>query len=225
LQSYDEAHKGSTVHVGEHLFRVFSRDGVWHAEGNVDGKRHRFSASTRDGVLGTAMRAVQHAYPKFRELSDDEALHVARLAQSGDEPSAFGQYFLSRIGPHVATMEDPMTELLSNPKYRALCDEAAFFVWAARNDNYVTNAEFERMVAHVAESKPLNGRLITSVWIQYLDEKQNRLLNPKPEEPAETEPDPREINAELNELDDGSIDHLMRATQRQYAREVRAGSR
>jgi hypothetical protein len=48
LQSYDEAHAGRTVHVGEHLFRVFARGETWHAEGNVDGRRHRFTAPTRD---------------------------------------------------------------------------------------------------------------------------------------------------------------------------------
>ena len=166
----------STVHAGNYEFRVFFRDGVWNADGTVDGKRHRYTANGRDELLGKLMAIAQStATPKetFRELTEAEELHITRLAQSGDESTAFGQFFLSRIGPHVGEMEDPY-QIFNDPKYRSICDEAAYFIWAAQTNSYIPDPEFEERLARVAESKPLSGKLIGHVWIQYLDEKQSR---------------------------------------------------
>jgi hypothetical protein len=222
-QQLEPAVPESTVHVCGHPFRVFMRNGKWMAHATIEGERHRYSGPTRDDVLATAMHAVNEAHPQFRELSDDEALHVARLAQSGDEPSAFGQYFLSRVGPRVATMDDPMRELLSNAKYRALCDEAAFFIWAARNDNYTPDAEFEQMVSRVAESKPLNGRLLGSLWIRYLDERQNQNTSTNPGVKEPDTPSPAEIQNAIDGASDSEIEKMLFETKKEYAREVRAG--
>ena len=37
----------TTVHANGHEFRVFYRDGAWHADGEIDGARHRYSAPDR----------------------------------------------------------------------------------------------------------------------------------------------------------------------------------
>jgi hypothetical protein len=116
----------STVHVGSSEFHVFHKDGSWRAKGIVDSQLHRFSASNHDALMSKLVEFAK--CETIRDLTPDEELHVTRLAQAGDEAAAFGQYFLSRIGPQVATMEDPLSELLSNPKYRSVCDQAAYFV-------------------------------------------------------------------------------------------------
>jgi len=214
----------STVHVGKHEFRVFFSDGVWNADGSVDGKRHRCAANSRDELLSKLMPIVKSTATRrdtFRELTEAEELHIARLAQSGDESSAFGQYFLSRIGPHVAEMEDPY-EVINSPKYRSICDEAAYFIWAARTDSYIPDPDFEARLARVAESKPLSGKLITHVWIQYLDEQQgrdrqalfNRLSSPEQETQAL---DPRDVQESLEDASDETIQKLYKGTVREIA--------
>ena len=107
-------------------------------------------------------------------------------------------------------MEDPLSELLSNPKYRNVCDDAAYFIWAARNDNYLPTPEFEGMLARVAETKPLNARVISSVYVQFLDERQNR--NPEPQ------PDAEET---LDDLDDEAINKTYWSTLKHAARSGR----
>jgi hypothetical protein len=198
----------STVHVGDEPFQVYFKDGLWRGKGAFNGELHQFTGKDRDAVLGKIMALAERE--TIRDLTPDEELHITRLAQSGDEATAFGQYFLSRIGPQVATMEDPLTELLSNPKYRSVCDEAAYFIWAARNDNYVPDAKFEEMLARVAETKPLNARLITSVYVQYLDERQTRSPEPQPE--------PNELQQSLEDLDDEAIQRLYWTTAKHVAR-------
>ena len=165
----------------------------------------------------------------IRELTPDEELHIQRLAQAGDESAAFGQYFLSRIGPQVGNMEDPLTELLSDPKYRGACDEAAFFVWAAQTDAYIPDPEFEERVARVAESKPLSGRLITSIWIEHLDKKQKKdrtaLLGQLQAPDEEKVADPHAIVRALEDSSDDDIERLMRGTTREHAKQIRAERR
>jgi hypothetical protein len=224
LKKFDEGHSGTVVHANGIPFQVIERGGRWHAKGIVDGQMHRFVADTREELFPKLTRvAFENA---IRELTPDEELHIHRLAQSGDESAAFGQYFLSRIGPQVASMDDPLTELLSDPKYRNVCDEAAFFIWAAQTDAYVPDPEFEERVARVAESKPLSGRLITSIWIEHLDARQKKdrsallgqLQVPEPEVA-----DPQAIRRSLEDASDGDIERIMRDTTRHYAKEVRAG--
>jgi hypothetical protein len=53
------------------------------------------------------------------------------------------------------------------------------------------------MLARIAETKPLNARVITSVYVQYLDERQTH--NP------EAAPDPNELPQSLEDLDDEAI--------------------
>lgn len=225
LKKYDEQHgAGAVVYANNIPFSISQKAGRWHAKGTTpDGQLHRFTADSRDELFPKITAAVREN--TVRALTPDEELHIQRLAQSGDESAAFGQYFLSRIGPQVASMEDPLTELLSDPKYRTVCDEAAFFVWTAQTDTYVPDAAFEEMVFRAAKSKPLSGRLITSIWIQYLDEKQRQdrsALLSQLGEPAVPAPPTTE---QLNNLDDASVERLMADTKKQYVREVRAGVR
>jgi hypothetical protein len=220
----------SVVHVGEHKFRVFYRDSVWNADGTIAGTRYRYTAPDKDKLMGKLMQLARATTPRrgaFPELTEGERLHVARLAQSGDESAAFGQYFLSRIGSEVASMEDPLTELLSDPQYLNVCNEAAFFIWAAQNDSYIPDPEFEDTVARVAESKPLSGRLITSIWIEHLDARQKKdrsALLGQLQAPDEAEvADPSAIQRGLEDSSDAEIERLMRGTTREYAKQVRAG--
>jgi hypothetical protein len=198
------------VHVGDAQFRVYYKHGSWRGKGVFNGELHRFTGNDRDAVIGKIMALAKRE--TIRELTPDEELHITRLAQAGDEAAAFGQYFLSRIGPQVATMEDPLSELLSNPKYRSVCDQAAYFVWAACNDNYVPDAKFEEMLGRVAETKPLNARVITSVYLQYLDERQNRSPEPQPE--------PNELQS-LEDADDETINKTYWDTLKHVARSGR----
>jgi len=226
LKKFDEGHTGTVVHANGIPFQVIERGGRWHAKGVVHGQVHRFVTDTRDQLFPKMSKvAFENA---IRELAPDEELHIQRLAQAGDESAAFGQYFLSRIGPQVGNMDDPLTELLSDPKYRGVCDEAAFFVWAAQTDAYIPDPEFEERVARVAKSKPLSGRLITSIWIEHLDARQkkdrNALLG-QLQTPDEEVADPRAIQLDLEDASDADIERLMRGTTHQYAKEVRAGLR
>jgi hypothetical protein len=137
--------------------------------------------------------------------------------------------YYAKNGPHVASMADPLTELLSDPKYRNVCDEAAFFVWAARTDSYIPDPQFVERVARVAESKPLSGRLTSSIWIEQFEPKQKKdrsaLLGqlPAPDEPEVAHP--QAIQRDLEDASDGDIQRIMRGTTRQYAKDVRAGRR
>jgi hypothetical protein len=93
---------------------------------------------------------------------------------------------------------------------------------AARTDSYIPDAEFEERLARVAESKPLSGKLITHVWIQYLDEKQGRerqaLFNrlSSPEQEAEA-PDPRDVAEGIEGMTDEQVNKLYANTVREVA--------
>jgi hypothetical protein len=226
LKKFDEAHTGTLVHANGIPFQVIERGGRWHAKGIVDAQVHRFVADTRDELFPKLTRVAFEN--SIRALTQDEELHIHRLAQSGDESAAFGQYFLNRIGPQVASMEDPLTELLSDPKYRDVCDEAAFFIWAAQTDAYIPDPEFEERVARVAESKPLSGRLITSIWIEHLDGRQKKdraVLLGQLQAPEPEVADPTAIQSVLEDASDADIEKMMTATKREYTKQVRAGVR
>src|SRR5438477_1092800 len=47
-QQVSEGEGSSVVHVGDSEFRVFFRDGEWHADGEANGKRHRYSAADKN---------------------------------------------------------------------------------------------------------------------------------------------------------------------------------
>jgi hypothetical protein len=112
--------------------------------------------------------------------------------------------------------------LLSDPKYRRVCDEAAFFIWAAQTDAYLPDSEFEDKVARVAVSKPLSGRVITSIWIEHLDEKQKKdrsaLLGQMqaPDDPEVA--DPRAIAEGLEDMTDSQIDTQYKSVATAFAR-------
>src|SRR5260370_20020654 len=86
--------QGSTVvHVGDNEFRVFFKEGQWHADGEVGGKRHRYSAADKNALYSKLVKLAARR-DTIRELTEPELLAVATIAATGNRPAAIDQYLL-----------------------------------------------------------------------------------------------------------------------------------
>jgi len=226
LKKYDEGHTGSIVRANGIPFRVIEREGKWHAKGTTpDGVVHRFTASSRDALFPKITDAVRENTVTVRELSDAELLQVIRYVQAGDTQMALSQYLW--LATNKKEIETPF-EILDDPRYRELCDQAVLFVWQHARTDYSPSPEREKYMDEYVARRPLSLPLLDSAWkaCQQAEKDYTRsALLGQLDDQAETMSEPREVAAQINELDDESVDQLMAATRREYAREVRASRR
>jgi hypothetical protein len=90
-----------------------------------------FNALTAEGLLEVPMGTA-------RQLSAAERLRVTRLAQAGRVDEAIGAYMRAALDD-----EEPGMELVNDPAYREVCDDAVRYVFAAVTNDYVPSAERE----------------------------------------------------------------------------------
>jgi hypothetical protein len=227
LRQFDEQHgSGTTVHANGIPFQVYQRGGKWRATGTTpDGTLHRFTAESRDGLFPKIMRATK-PQNSFNELTEEQKLQVVRLAQSGDRLTAIGTYLRFAIGDARAAQYDGPIEMLSDPALTPAMDAACDFCWFHSNPHATDDPAWHEYKKRILAGRPATFALLDAIWLRYQDHMENSAEpDQQTEEPAEAEPNPREIVAGLNDLDDSEVEQLMASTKRQYAREVLAGQR
>jgi hypothetical protein len=207
----------TTVHANGNEFRVFFRNNAWHADGEVDGTRRRFSASDRDALLSRLGKVTNpRAKAPYRELNEQEQLEIARYVQGNDIQAALGQYlFFATDKREFATPY----QILDDPRYRGLTDRAVAFIWHHARTDYSPTPEREQYIKAYAANRPLSIPLLNAAWEARRQEEKAGLREIKErEEPEEYDPE------ELNDLDDGEINKLMHQTRLQSARASRSSS-
>jgi hypothetical protein len=220
LRKFDEQQgDGTTVYANEIRFKIYQRDGRWHAKGKTpDGTVHRFSSDTRDSLFPKISQAVREN--TVRALTDAERLQVVRIAQSGDTQGAIVRYLRYAIGDERGANYADHTEMLGDPALAEVFDDAAVLTWFAARPNVSDSQEWSSFLDNYAGNRPLSHGLLDGAWTAF--EKQQRtsaLFAPVRE--TEKPPTARQID----DLDDASVDRLMVDTKKQFAREVRAGVR
>jgi hypothetical protein len=103
-----------------------------------------------------------------RELTESELLRVARLTQSGGTAEACELYVALRLNGKDCWSEQ---EILHDPKYRQLLDDAAITIWRYSRPDYVFSEEFEELLARAAEMRPLTVRVVDVLYDKFETEK------------------------------------------------------
>jgi hypothetical protein len=146
-----------------------------------------------------------------RNLSSAERLRVTRLAQSGRVDAAIGEYLKCALDG-----EEPGMELLDDPVYREVCDDAVWYVFADITNDYVPTPEREAYIQRHCAGRPITLALLQSAWkaCQVNEQRHQRgeLLDQyqRPQD-APTTP------ANLDALSDDAVDDLYHRSLRAYA--------
>jgi hypothetical protein len=204
----------TTVYSNGSEFNVSYKNGTWHAHG----EGHRYSAPDRDELLSKLGQATKREV-LYRELNEQEQLEIVRYIQGNDIQAALGQYLF--MATNRKEFASPF-QILDDPRYRPLTDRAALFVWQHARIDYSPTPEREDFINNYAAGRPLSLPLLDAAWRACLEAERRgalhyRLLS------DEQEVDPREVQESLEEASDAEIEKMMKATKREFAREVRAG--
>ena len=219
LKKFDEQQgNGSTVYASEIPFQIYQRDGKWRAKGTTpDGVVHRVSAATRDELFPKISNVVSKN--TVRALTEAETLQVSRLAQQ-DPRAAIVRYLHFAIGEaRAADYADP-TEMLGDPKLSEVFDSAALVTWHAARPNVRDSEEWSRFLYDYAGNRPLSHSLLDGAWAAFEKQQHTAALFA----PAREIEKPPTV-AQIDDLDDASVNRLMLDTKKQFVREVRAGVR
>jgi|SRR5579872_835225 len=150
-----------------------------------------------------------------RNLNERERLRVARMAQAGRIDEAIGEYLRCALDG-----DEPSMELVSDPKYRGLCDDAVLTVFEETQLDYVPTAARKAYLLRFAGNRPLTIPLLQQAWksCQQNESRRERhaVLNQL------DNPQPQPVSAkQLDELSDDAVDQLYRNSLRAYADSIR----
>jgi hypothetical protein len=107
-----------------------------------------FHVLTRDGLLDVAAGEP-------RNLSERESLRVARLAQAGRSDEAIGEFLRCSLDG-----QEPSLEMVSDPRYRNLCNDAVLTVFENAQLDYVATPARQKFLLRYAGSRPLTLALL-----------------------------------------------------------------
>jgi hypothetical protein len=179
--------------------------GFW----TVDNLTACYHALTQEGLL-----EVELGEP--RNLNKRERLRVARLAQAGRSDEAIGEFLRCSLDG-----EEPTMELVNDPSYRTLCNDAVLSVFENGQLDYVGTPARQKFLLRYAGNRPLTLALLQQAWraCQANEAKHERgELLEQFQRPRETEPPTAK---QLDELSDEAVDNLFHSSLRAYADNVR----
>jgi hypothetical protein len=147
-----------------------------------------------------------------RQLSSSERLRVTRLAQAGHVDQAIGEYLKCALD---GDGEELGMELLNDPNYRQVCDEAVWSVFADITYDYVPSAEREAYMQRHCAGRPVTLALLQTAWAacqkhegNYARQEIISQVRPETQPPTERE---------LDALQDNEIDALYHSSLRALA--------
>jgi hypothetical protein len=168
-----------------------------------------FNELTQEGLLD-----VQAGQP--RNLSERERLRVARMAQAGRADEAVGEFLRCSLDG-----DEPTMELVNNPSYRNLCNDAVLSVFENAQLDYVATPERQRFLLRYAGNRPLTLALLQQAWRACQANEQrherNELMVFMRSCSKTKPPTVKEIDA----LADDEVDRLYQDSLRAYANSVR----
>jgi hypothetical protein len=179
--------------------------GFW----TVDNLTACYHALTQEGLL-----EVELGEP--RNLNEREKLRVARLAQAGRADEAIGEFLRCAMDG-----VEPSMELVNDPSYRNLCNDAVLTVFENAQLDYVATPARQKFLLRYAGSRPLTLALLQRAWLgcQENEKRHSRgeLLG-QFQHPRETEPPTAK---QLDAMDDDAVNDLYHRSLRHYADSVR----
>jgi hypothetical protein len=179
--------------------------GFW----TVDNLTACYHVLTREGLLD-----VPEGEPRL--LSARESLRVARLAQAGRQDEAIGEYLRCSLDG-----QEPSLEMVSDPRYRNLCNDAVLTVFENAQLDYVATPARQKFLLRYAGSRPLTLALLQQGWRACQSNEQrherNELMGLH-QKPQAAEPPTAK---QLDELSDEAVDNLFHSSLRAYADNVR----
>ena len=192
---------GDTDDVADRLMA----EGHW----TLENLQRVYDALDREGLLDKAAGEP-------RNLTEREHLRVARLAQAGRTEEAIGEYLRCALDG-----DEPDLELIQDPRYRALCDDAVWIVWEVVTDDYTPSPTREAFLRRHCGERPITIPLLNAAWVELKRREsgyaRSELLG-QVQRPAEPEP----VTAkQIDALDDESVDRLYHESLRAYATSVR----
>jgi len=152
-----------------------------------------------------------------RNLTDAERLRVTRLAQLGHADQAISEYLR-----YALDGEEPTLELINDPDYRQVCDDAVWAVFEDSQNDYYATPERRAYLARYCGGRPMTLMLLQAAWAacQASEAKHERgeILGHY-ERPPETAPPTAK---DLDNMSDDEVDRLYKASLREYVRSVKA---
>ena len=147
-----------------------------------------------------------------RSLTGRERLRIARLAQAGRVDEAIGEYLRCALDG-----DEPTMELVNDPKYRGLCDDAVLTVFEETQLDYVPTAARKAYLLRFAGNRPLTIPLLQQAWKSCQQNESRRERSAVLEQVERPEPQPV-TPQQIDALDDASVDRLYHASLAEYAR-------
>jgi len=162
-----------------------------------------FNALTQEGQLDVPVGQA-------RNLSERERLRVSRLAQAGRTDEAIGEFVRCSLDG-----EEPTLEMIHDPNYRAVCDDAVLTVFEEITLDCVLTQERQRYLLRHCGNRLLTLALLQQAWraCQANEQRHERgeLLG------QYQSPRAKQIDA----MDDVAVDRLYHESLRAYANSVR----
>jgi hypothetical protein len=152
-----------------------------------------------------------------RELSTTERLRVTRMAQAGRVDAAIGEYLKCALDG-----EEPGMDLLDDPVYRQVCDDAVWYVFADITNDYVPSAEREAYIQRHCAGRPITLALLQSAWTACQQNEQRHQRGELLDQYQRHEELPT-TPANLDALSDDAVDDLYHRSLRAYADSFRRG--
>jgi hypothetical protein len=149
-----------------------------------------------------------------RNLSERERLRVARLAQAGRVDEAIGEYLRCALDG-----EEPNLEMIHDPAYRAVCDDAVFYCFEEVTLDYVATPERQKYLLRHCGNRPLTIPLLQQAWAAC---KAHEARHERGELLTVFQPEAEPVNVkQIDALDDASVDRLYHDSLRAYADQFR----
>lgn len=215
-----EQEGSSVVHVGDNEFRVFFKDGQFHADGEANGKRHRYSAPDRAALLSKLMKLAARP-TTIRELTEAQLLEVARIAGAGDRVGAINRFLEHAIPDALAEKYDDPHQIVNDPALRNFMDSVCEYVWLNSRLDAQDSEDWQDYKAQFVGQRPVSCALLDNAWTEFTSQRHRLVFAPTPG----TEPETLAATERLDDLSDEAVDKLMASTKREYVRTAFAGRR
>jgi hypothetical protein len=115
-------------------------------------------------------------------------------------------------------------EILVDPKYRKLLNDAAICVWQYTRQDYVPDEAFMALLQRASSIKPLSIRIVDAILDRWQDEQADTARSTRrATQPAAPEPVPsqEEVTAEMETLSDSALEKLRTQTLRHRGHLIR----
>jgi len=199
---------------------VFFKDGQWHADGEVRGKRHRYSAADKNALYSKLMKlaARKDAIRELTELTEPELLTVARIAATGNRPAAINQYLKFAIPESFAERYDDPNEVVNDPSLRGFMDAVCEYVWHHSRLDASDSDDWQDYKAQFVGQRPVSCQLLDHAWTEFSSSRNRLVFAPAP---GTKEPEPQPAAADIENMTDAEIDATYKGVARSFAQSGR----